>query len=832
MSALLLSLGVFRFQFLQHAPSAGSRLSLPGLDAQEKRSLALLWVIFAITTAGIAAASYLSYQHSADELRAQAESQLLSIAGLKVDELLDWRQTLLAQAELLRQNPAFGELVQHYFENPQDLKAQASLRSWLALYLADENYDAIFLLDANREVKIAAPENARPAPTHLVQDVQAALVSGQVILQDFHRDTEDGAVHLDLLAPVAAPEAPRRILGVVMLRIDPQTYLYPYLARWPVPSASAETLLVRREGKEVVFLNPLRFRPDAALNLRIPLQEGRVLAAKAALGQTGVAKGIDYRGQEVVGALLRVPDTPWFLVARIDADELFASTRQRLWQTLTFFSLLIALAGAGLGLVWRQQRVHDYQARYQTIQALRRQNEYLNALQETTVDLLSQMELDTLLENLVKRAGQLLDTSAGYLDLVEPQSDRLEPRVGLGALAESLKHPVALGEGLSGIVWQTRQPLVVEDYDLWPGRIADYPVGLLSSVVAVPLLCDGEVLGVLGVGRESTDRRPFQAEEIKILTDFARLATIAIENARLYATAQNELAERKQKEAQLLATQSELQRLLELADQSRRALLSVVEDQKIAAEQIRQLNAELERRVEARTAQLAASNKELEAFAYSVSHDLRAPLRAIDGFSRILEKEYAHSLDAEGLRLLGVIRQSTANMDRLITDLLALSRVSRSALRISRIDMTAMAQAVYQEIASPEVLEKFTFIVNDLPPAPGDPTLIRQVWVNLISNAIKYTLPRPECVIEISGWAKDGLCTYLVQDSGVGYNPQYQDKLFGLFQRLHKAGEFEGTGVGLAIVQRIIHRHGGQVWSESEVGKGAKFYFTLPEKEA
>jgi signal transduction histidine kinase len=292
------------------------------------------------------------------------------------------------------------------------------------------------------------------------------------------------------------------------------------------------------------------------------------------------------------------------------------------------------------------------------------------------------------------------------------------------------------------------------------------------------------------------------------------------------------ITERKRVEEDILRTQSELRRLLTEADRSRRVLLSVVEDKKAAEEQIRQFNRELEYRVAERTAQLEASNKELEAFAYSVSHDLRAPLRAIDGFSRILQQEYAQKLDEEGKRLLGIIRGSTNKMDHLITDLLALSRVSRSQLNYSPIDMTTLVHSIYHEIATAEVLQKFVFKMTELPRVTGDPTLMRQLWTNLISNAIKFTLPKKECIIEISGNIKDGICTYSIRDSGVGFNPRYSDKLFGLFQRLHKESEFEGTGVGLAIVQRVVHRHGGQVWAEGEVGNGATFYFTIPQRQA
>jgi len=279
------------------------------------------------------------------------------------------------------------------------------------------------------------------------------------------------------------------------------------------------------------------------------------------------------------------------------------------------------------------------------------------------------------------------------------------------------------------------------------------------------------------------------------------------------------------------ADQKELQQLLAEAERSRQTLLSLIEDQKEAEEHIRRLNQELESRVQERTAQLEASNKELEAFAYSVSHDLRAPLRGIEGFSRILEQDYGQSLDQEGRRLIDIIRQSTKQMDRLIIDILALSRVSRSPIKFSAFDMTSLVRTIVNEIAPQDIFEKFNISVSELPKSHADPTLMRQVWLNLISNAIKYTKPRDVCIIKISGYEDQESCNYKIEDNGVGFDTQYSEKLFNLFQRLHNEREFEGTGVGLAIVKRIIQRHNGKVWAESEMGKGATFNFSIPKRQ-
>ena len=225
---------------------------------------------------------------------------------------------------------------------------------------------------------------------------------------------------------------------------------------------------------------------------------------------------------------------------------------------------------------------------------------------------------------------------------------------------------------------------------------------------------------------------------------------------------------------------------------------------------------------------LEAANRELESFSYSVSHDLRAPLRVIDGFSRIVEEDYAGKLDAEGRRLLGVMRDNIQKMGELIDDLLEYSLLGAKSLASAEIDMKSLfVDALDWLRASGERLDGV--VLHPLPPARGDATLVKQALMNLLANAIKFCGKHEHPTIEVSGRENGTQCVYSVKDNGAGFDMRYYDKLFGVFQRLHRDDEFEGTGVGLAIVQRVVARHGGRVWAEGKVGEGAAFYFSLPK---
>ena len=310
--------------------------------------------------------------------------------------------------------------------------------------------------------------------------------------------------------------------------------------------------------------------------------------------------------------------------------------------------------------------------------------------------------------------------------------------------------------------------------------------------VAAPLRIGGQPAGLLAVARKRSDRPAFDEDDLRLVQDLADRAALTIAKARLLQQLQQELAERQKAEAE-----------------------------------IRQLNADLEQRVAARTAELEAANKELEAFSYSISHDLRAPLRAIDGFARILLEDYTASLPDQAQQYFQYIRENAQRMGQLVDDLLAFSRLSRLPLNKRSVDTAALVRQCLHELSDEQVGRQVEIRVGELPACVGDPALLRQVWFNLLANALKYTRKCERAEITIGSQTESGETVYFVRDNGAGFDMRYANKLFGVFQRLHRAEDYEGTGVGLAIVHRIVVRHGGRVWADAAVDQGATFFFTL-----
>jgi signal transduction histidine kinase len=397
-------------------------------------------------------------------------------------------------------------------------------------------------------------------------------------------------------------------------------------------------------------------------------------------------------------------------------------------------------------------------------------------------------DVERLLATVARRFADLIGDGC-YVRLLAGDGVRLEPVATyhpdpdieryLRETTDSI--PLRLGEGISGKVVETGEPVLIPVVSFEQYRKMTKPefvpifekVGV-TSLIVVRLRARGINLGFIALVRNGVGRPAYTEDDLQLVLDLADRAALAIDNGRLVQ--------------------------------------------------------ELEARVRERTAELQGANADLEAFCYSVSHDLRAPLRAIDGFAQMLDEDHGAEIGADGQRVIGVIRTNAQRMGRLIDDLLRFSRLGRQALRSDEVSMAALVEELVEELRAAEPDRQIDFRIGDLPPVTGDHGLLRQVWENLLSNAVKYTGRCPVATIEISGAIAGEERCYTVRDNGAGFDPLYAAKLFGVFERLHRQTEFEGTGVGLALVERIVKKHGGRVWAEGRLNEGATFGFALPAR--
>jgi signal transduction histidine kinase len=585
-------------------------------NIQLRRVPAAYILVFLAMAAAVGAAGYSYYSVQKKNTTIYQHNELSTIADLKVGQIRNWRTERMNDAEAITGSPIFAAYVKGYLAGPRPATRINILKRMEALNRHEE-YETILLVDREGTVLLAAGKGNVTEGGRGPDAVLEAMSGKTVVLTELRR-VNPVDVRMDLIAPLAGPgPAGGHVVGALVMRIDPARFLYPAIQAWPTPSPSGETLLVRRDGDDVLFLNELRHRKGTALALRIPADAPDLPAAMLVRGESGIVEGTDYRGTAVLADLHRVPDSAWFLVTKIDAHEVYAPVHEHAVYIGVIVASLIVLAGTAIGFIWRRESMLHYRS------------------------------------------------------LFESESRRLEEH-------------------------------------------------------------------------QAADRALREGEE-----------------------------------------------------------------------RLRKTNADLVR-----------SNRELEQFGYIASHDLQEPLRMVASYLELIERRYKGKLDESADEFIGYAVGGAVRMQRMINDLLAYSRVGTKGGAFEPVDC---GEALDQALANLrlKIRESGAVITRDpLPVIRADMSQIVQVFQNLISNSIKFRgQARPE--IHVSAGQKGDEWQFLVRDNGIGFDPAYAENIFVIFKRLHPVSAYPGSGIGLTICRKIIERHGGRIWAESEAGKGTAFYFTI-----
>ncbi len=345
-----------------------------------------LIAIFIILTMGILTVGHLFYRGYETRCRIEAEHQLSAVANLKVAELVKWRGERIGDAEIIYKNTIFSMLVSRYFNDREDSETERQLREWLGQYQKNREYDQVRLLDREGVTRMSSPPDRPPASAAVLNGLAEVLQTGRITSVDLYRHDYDRRIYFSVLIPILDASADNRVIGSLSLRVDPEKYLYPFILRWPTSSPTAETLLVRRDGNDVLYLNAIRFIKDAALKSRCPLERTDIPVVMAVLGRTGIVEGVDCRGEPVIADVRPVSDSPWFLVVRMNTAEVYAPAREYLWMIVGLMTALVFGTGAGLAFVWRQQNLGFYGERLAAAEALRKSEERFRTSIENMLD--------------------------------------------------------------------------------------------------------------------------------------------------------------------------------------------------------------------------------------------------------------------------------------------------------------------------------------------------------------------------------------------------------------------------------------------------------------
>ncbi|MDP3148252.1 MAG: PAS domain S-box protein, partial [Ignavibacteria bacterium] len=534
-------------------------------DALSTRYTYVLALVFIIIFVSTMTAGYSYYKSYEKQFRLEIENQLSSIATLKVNQIVQWRNERLGDAKVFYNNVEFSKLVQQFITNQNDLGTKKRIQAWIDQVRSGYQYNRICLHTSKGVEIISSPSGEVHNPFNFSLSSSAKLKDGQLLFQDFYFDADDNTIYLTIFIPIISVQSGKNVIGFLALRIDPDQYLYPLINEWPTPSKTAETLLLRREGNEVVFLNELKFQKNAALNFRRPLTELTLPAAQAALGKKQVMVGVDYRGVSVIAYVCPIPNSPWFLVARMDQSEVYAHLREIFWGIIILIVGLLIGSGAGVGSIWRQQRSKFYIERFQSTESIRKLNRVyavLSGINEAIVRIRKPQELfEKACEIAIEKGGFRM----AWIGKFNSQTKKVDLVAYKGVSDEYIKKIDFNFEGdesllgIAGRVFKTGVHVISNDIQNDGSILPLHKESVMygsKSFAAFPLKVFGQVWGVFKL--YSSEIGFFDEEELKLLDELAMDISFSIEF-------DSQDAERKHAEELLSNSEIRYRRLFESA---------------------------------------------------------------------------------------------------------------------------------------------------------------------------------------------------------------------------------------------------------------------------
>lgn len=817
------------------------------------KSNRLLFLSLVLINLTIILISLWYYRVERDAFIAQKIDQLNSIADIKIDQVVDWRNERYSDARYLSVSPQIIESFHSLKHNSANPELNLRLYNSLNGMFQNGKYESMIALDGSGRLFFSLPSEAFQSIA--TANTGSFVPDGSWSIQMSDYVISGKVARMQIIVPQVRLQGKDSLCsGWIIMNINLEKTLIPLLKAIPIPSETMEVILLQKEKNKFVSLDP-KTKPT---KLSAVLKNSSVSSGESNYPENfdGAAFGTDFKGESVIMVSHPIPGSNCILQVKMDKSEAFTDIRKLRFNLFSMAGMMILAFTSSISFFWMKQRSEFAVLETEKKMILER------------FDMLSKFANDAII--VYTKDLIILQVNDKVSELYGYTRDEI-----LGMSAELLRSPEFRPD-----IYQTLDATIKQ------GGIRFETVHLKKDGTLFPAEVSLRYMELMGnhcfqaVVRDITQRKQFEKalmaseERLRLITNTMPLVvwtakpdgTFDFVNSRFeFLTGINPFKEGLNSDflhpddrdkvisywqnAMTEIREHQLRFRLRIKDGTYRWFLCLALPMcSESGDVIRWCGSatdvdELENIVQERTAEILSlnsklqehsynleyANKELEAFTFSVSHDLRAPLRAINGFSEILLEEYGQKLEAEGKEMLEKVLANASRMRQLIEDLLRLSRAGRQELRYTRIDMKALFNSMIEETKQlyPDVA--INVVVHDMPEAQADLALLKQVIGNLLSNAVKFSSRQPISKVETGAIDEKEGIAYFVKDNGTGFNMNFAADLFVVFRRLSNAGDYEGTGVGLALVKRIIDKHGGKVWAESEPGKGATFYFSLPE---